>query len=101
MVNATPRSLYHWETDPVHIIQEDEWASGLVWTGAEELAPPGFDPRTIHPAAGRYSDYAIPAPIIYIYIYIYININTYVLCSIESSTHMFPSMYPTYNLYCE
>jgi hypothetical protein len=23
--------------------------------------PPGFDPRTIHPAASRYTDYAIPA----------------------------------------
>jgi hypothetical protein len=25
------------------------WASGPVWTGAEKLAPPGFDHRTVQP----------------------------------------------------
>jgi hypothetical protein len=35
------------------------WASGLVWTGAENLAPPpGLDPRTIQPVSSRYTDYA-------------------------------------------
>jgi hypothetical protein len=34
---------------------------GPVWTGAENLAPPppsppGFDPRTVQPAASRYTD---------------------------------------------
>ena len=24
--------------------------------------PPGFDPRTVHPVASRYTDWAIPAP---------------------------------------
>ena len=27
--------------DPVHIVQEDGWAPGPVWTGAENLAPHG------------------------------------------------------------
>jgi len=27
-----------------------------VWTGAENLAPPGFDPRTFQPVATRYTD---------------------------------------------
>jgi hypothetical protein len=29
--------------------------------GAGNLAPPGFDPRTVQPVAGRYTDYAKPA----------------------------------------
>jgi hypothetical protein len=33
-----------------------------VWIGAENLAPPGFDPRTFQPVASRYTDCAIPAP---------------------------------------
>ena len=36
-----------------------------VWTGGENLAPqPGFDPRTVQPAASRYTGYAIPSPYI-------------------------------------
>jgi len=26
-----------------------------IWTGAENLAPPGFDPRTVQPVASRYT----------------------------------------------
>jgi len=37
-------------------IQEAGWAPGPVWTGAENLAPPGFDSRTVQPVASRYSD---------------------------------------------
>ena len=37
MVNATPRSLYHPEGDPVPNVQEAEWAPGSVLTGAENL----------------------------------------------------------------
>jgi hypothetical protein len=33
-------------------------APGLVWTGAENFPPPGFDPRTVQPVASRYTDYA-------------------------------------------
>ena len=47
VVNATPRPLNPWERDPVPIVQEVVWSSGPVWTGAENLAPPGFDPRTV------------------------------------------------------
>jgi hypothetical protein len=39
------------------------WAPEPVWIGAENLGPPGFDPRTFQPVASRYTDYAIPAPI--------------------------------------
>ena len=31
---------------------------GPVWTGAENLAPPGIDTWTSQPAASRYTDYA-------------------------------------------
>ena len=31
--------------------------------GAEILASPGFDPRTVQPIASRNADYTIPAPI--------------------------------------
>ena len=43
--------------DPVPIVQETGWAPGQVWTGAENSAPPGFDPRTVQPLASRYTDY--------------------------------------------
>jgi hypothetical protein len=43
--------------DPVPIVQEAGWAPGPVWTGAENLAPPGFDPRTVQPVGSRYTDY--------------------------------------------
>jgi hypothetical protein len=35
---------------------------GPVYTGVENLAPPGFNPQTIQSAASHYTDYAIPAP---------------------------------------
>ena len=49
--------------DPVSIVQEAGWASGPVWAGAENLAPPapGFDPRTVKPVASRCTDWAIAA----------------------------------------
>jgi hypothetical protein len=34
---------------------------GPVCTGAESLAPPGFDPRTVQLVESRYTDWAIPA----------------------------------------
>ena len=50
VVNATPRLLYPRERDPVPIVQEAGWATGPVWTGAENLAPsPGFDPGPSSP----------------------------------------------------
>jgi hypothetical protein len=60
VVSITPRPPLL----PVPIGQEAGWAPELVWIGAENLAPPGFDPRTFQPVASRYTDYAIPAPVI-------------------------------------
>ena len=42
--------------DPVPIVQEAGWVLGPVWTGAENLSPLGFVPRTVQPVASRYTD---------------------------------------------
>ena len=42
--------------DPVPIVWETGWAPGPVWTGAENLASPGFNPRTVQSVASRYTD---------------------------------------------
>ena len=42
MVNATPRSLYPRETEPVPIVSEVGWAPGPGWTGAVNLSPTGI-----------------------------------------------------------
>ena len=42
MVNATPRSLYTREREPVLISEEVGWGPGTVWTGVENLAPTGI-----------------------------------------------------------
>ena len=39
VVNAAPRPLYPREKDLEPIVREDEWDSGPVWTGAENLTP--------------------------------------------------------------
>ena len=41
-VSVTPRPLFTPEKDPVPIVQEAEWVSGPVWTGAENLVPIGI-----------------------------------------------------------
>ena len=38
---------------PVPIVQEVGWAPGPVWTGAEYLAPPGFDLRAVQSVASH------------------------------------------------
>jgi hypothetical protein len=50
LVNATPRPLNPQEWDPVPIVQEAEWAPGLVWTSVENLAYTGirFPDRPAH-----------------------------------------------------
>jgi hypothetical protein len=48
--------------EPVPITQQAWWAPEPVWIGAENLAPPGYDPRTFQPEASRYTDWATPAP---------------------------------------
>jgi hypothetical protein len=37
--------------EPVSIVQEPRWATGPVWTVAENLAPPGFDPPNVQHVA--------------------------------------------------
>ena len=54
---SRPGSTLPLGKDPVPIVQEARWASGPVWTGAENFAPPGFDPRTVQPVGIRYTDY--------------------------------------------
>jgi len=41
-VSVTPRQLFTPGKDPEPIVQEAGWAPGLVWTGAENLAPTGI-----------------------------------------------------------
>jgi hypothetical protein len=57
-VSHTPRPLFTPGKNPVPIVQEGGWAPGPVWTGAENLAPSGFDPRTVQHVASSYNDYA-------------------------------------------
>ena len=57
-VSVTPWPPFTPGKNPVPIVQEAGWAPGPVWTGAENLAPPGFDPQTVHPVASRYTHYA-------------------------------------------
>jgi len=57
-VSVTPRPLFTPEKGPVPIVQEAGWAPGPVWTGAENLTPPGFDPQTVQPVASHDTDYA-------------------------------------------
>jgi len=47
--------------DPVPIVQEAMWAPGLVWTGAENLAPTGIR-FTDRPARSR-SLYRLRCPV--------------------------------------
>jgi hypothetical protein len=37
------------------MVQEDGWAPGPVGRTAENLAPPGFDPRAVQPVASPYT----------------------------------------------
>jgi len=39
-VVITPQLLYPQGREPVPIVQKAGWAPGLVWMGAENLAPP-------------------------------------------------------------
>jgi hypothetical protein len=55
VVSSTPRPHFTPGKDPVPFVQEAGWAPGPVWT-AENIAPPGFDPRTVQPVVSRYTD---------------------------------------------
>jgi hypothetical protein len=54
--------------DPVPIVQEAGWAPGPVWIGAENLASPGCDPRTVRLVGSRYTDYATRPTNKYVYV---------------------------------
>jgi len=62
VAKSTPRTLNPREGRDT-IVQEAGWPPGLVWTGVENPAPPGFDTRTFRPVASRYNDYAVVAHI--------------------------------------
>ena len=66
-----PRPLFTLGKDPVPDVQEAGWAPGPVWTGAENHAPPGFDPLTVQPVASRYTDYAARLTILGYYLIIF------------------------------
>ena len=70
--------------DPIPIVQEAGWAPWPVWTGAENFAPPGFDPRTVQPVASRYTDYATRATA-YIIIFQY-NVPQYLTGTVNGQT---------------
>jgi hypothetical protein len=61
VVSVTPRPHFTPRKDPVSIVQEAWWAPGPVWTGAENLAPPGFDPRNVKPVAQSLYRLSYPA----------------------------------------
>jgi hypothetical protein len=68
--------------EPVPIVQESRWASGPVWTGAENLAPTGI--RSPDPPARRQSLYQLryPAqPMRVKYGEIRIQVTEFVLCN--------------------
>ena len=53
VVKATLQPLYHWEGNPLPIVQEA--GSGRV----RKISPPlGFDPQTVQSLEIRYTDYA-------------------------------------------
>ena len=64
-VSVTPRAIFTPGQDSVPIVQEAGWASGPVWTGAENLAPTGI--RSPDRPARSQSLYRLsyPAHIIY------------------------------------
>jgi hypothetical protein len=49
--------------DPVPSVQEAGWAPGPVWRGAENLAPTGFDPRTVQASSQSLNRLSYPAHI--------------------------------------
>jgi hypothetical protein len=60
VVNATPLPLCPHERDTLPIVQEAEWDTGSVWTGAENLAHTGF--RSLDRPAGSESLYRLIYP---------------------------------------
>jgi hypothetical protein len=61
--NATPRSIYPWEREPVPT--EYELGEHPLRTGRVQIIsfPQGYNPRIFQPEASRYTDYDNPANI--------------------------------------
>jgi len=57
-VSVTPQPLFTPGKDPVPNVQETGWAPGQSGQVRKISPPRGLDPRTIQPAASRYTDYA-------------------------------------------
>jgi len=51
VVSSTIRPHFTPRKDPVPILQETGWATGPVWTGAENLVPTGIRSQTAQPVA--------------------------------------------------
>jgi len=51
MVRFTQRPVIAYGKESVPIAQKAGWDPGPVSNGSENLAPTGFDPRTVHPVA--------------------------------------------------
>jgi hypothetical protein len=66
VVRSTPQPHFTPGKDPVPIVQEAGWAPGPVWMGAENLTPPGFNPRTVQPIAQSLYQLSYPAHLIII-----------------------------------
>jgi hypothetical protein len=64
VVNATPRPLYLRATDPIPIVKEAVWASGTVWTDAENPPPTGI--RFPYRPAHCESLYRLSYPVTYL-----------------------------------
>jgi len=47
--------------DYASIVQEAGWSPGLIWTAAENLTLPGFDPQTIQYVVSRCTNDTVPA----------------------------------------
>ena len=60
VVSSTSRPSFTPGKGPVPIVQEAGWAPGPVWPG-ENLAPPGFDPRTVQSVAQSLYRLSYPA----------------------------------------
>jgi hypothetical protein len=74
-ISVTLRPLFTPGKNPVPIVQEAGWASGPVWTGAENLAPTGIrsPDRPSHSHSLYWLSY--PASNMFIVLYCYINNN--------------------------
>jgi hypothetical protein len=56
VVTATPRTLCPWKRKGVPVVKEAGWVSRPARTNPENLAQPGFEPRTVQPVASRYTE---------------------------------------------